>query len=116
MGLILWIDDNQFAASLLEKIFKKKNLPFYHLPLVDDCAYLIDDLKPSLIVLDNATALKSLDAFKEQYQKSVMVKKIPMVVLNSWDQLEFIDNKCGQLERKFDPFTIPEKLESFLKN
>ena len=113
VGLILWIDDNHFAAELLVKVFKKRHLPFYHLAQVKDFSYLIDDLKPALIVLDSQTALKELAAFKQQYQQSAIMRITPVVVMGDWDNLDFIDQKRGWLERKFDPFTIPDKLKSF---
>lgn len=113
VGLILWIDDNQFAAGLLEKVFKKRHLPFYHLAQVKDFSYLVDDLKPEIIVLDSATALKDLESFKQQYQQSSLMRTIPVVILGAWDNLDFIEQKLGQLERKFDPFSIPDKLKAF---
>ncbi len=88
-------------------------MPFYHLAQVKDFSYLIDDLKPVLIVLDAATALKDLEAFKQQYQQSTAMRKTPVVIMGEWDDLDFIDIKQGKLERKFDPFTIPDKLKLF---
>ncbi len=112
MGLILWIDQNSFATGLLEKVFKQKNLPFYTLASVDDFLYLIEDLKPQLIVLDGPTAKASLELFKKQYA-SQSLNQLPFVVVDMDEDLNFIGNIIGKIKRPFDPFKIPETLKSF---
>jgi hypothetical protein len=108
MGLILWIDQNGFASSLIEKVFKKKDLPFYTIPHARDFTYLVDDLKPALIVIDASTALRDLDVFREQYEKSQTMKETPWAVIGAWTGLEFIKIKKGELPRTLDPFTVPD--------
>ena len=44
MGLVLWIDQNTFASSLVEKVFKQKGLAFYTIPHARDFLYLVEDL------------------------------------------------------------------------
>lgn len=112
MGLVLWIDKNTFATSILEKVFKGKNLPFYTLSDVADFTYLVNDLKPVLIVLDSSTVLSSLDAFKTQYDS---IKSLPVVIIDGENELDFIRNVVGRIQRPFDPFEIPEILKKYLK-
>ncbi|MES2527679.1 MAG: hypothetical protein V4598_11355 [Bdellovibrionota bacterium] len=111
MGLILWIDQNTFASSLLEKVFKKKGLEFYTIPHARDFVYLVDDLKPALLVIDSATIKADLETFRNQYEASENLRKTPVVVMGSWSGLEFITEKKGELGRTFDPFEIPALLE-----
>lgn len=111
MGLILWIDQNTFASSLLEKVFKKKGLEFYTLPHARDFVYLVDDLKPALLVLDQITISRDIEAFRSQYEASENLRKTPAVVIGNWSGLEFIADKRGELGRTFDPFEIPSLLE-----
>ncbi len=111
MGLVLWIDQNTFASSLLEKVFKKKGLEFYTIPHARDFVYLVDDLKPSLIVLDAATIRADLEIFRNQYEASESLRKTPAVVIGNWSELGFIAEKKGELGRTFDPFEIPALLE-----
>ena len=114
MGLVLWIDQNTFATGLLEKVFKKRNLPFYTLTSVDDFLYLIEDINPKLIVLDGLTAKENLEAFKRQYEV-VSLNKLPFVLLDPDENLDFVKNVLGKIHRPFDPFKIPEILNN-LKN
>lgn len=110
MGLILWIDNNNFASSLLEKVFKKRGLAFYRLSGANDFSYLVVDLKPALIVLDQKTALESLDKLKLQYEASTELQQTPFMVLGEWNGLDFIQHKAGELPRSFDPFEMADRL------
>jgi len=113
MGLILWIDENTFATGLLEKVFKSKNLPFYTLAEAKDFLYLINDLKPDLIVLDAQTVVSAGKTFFDQHESSEVLKSLPKVVIGSGDDLPFLKNKIGFIQRPFDPFEIPEILLNF---
>lgn len=110
MGLVLWIDQNTFATSLLEKVFKKKNLEFYTISTAQDFVYLIDDLKPELLVLDSRTALEYRESLEKQYAASETLRKLPVIVLDESENLPFVENVIGQINRPFDPFQIPAKL------
>lgn len=114
MGLILWIDQNTFAATLVEKVFKKKDLPFYGLTKVDDFAYLVDDLKPEAIVLDAATAVGNLAIFKAQYDASLTLQNTPFILIGTDDSLSFVQKKVGVIERPFEPFELPQKISAIL--
>lgn len=115
MGLILWIDQNTFATSLLEKVFKKKELPFYTLANASDFTYLVDDLNPVLIVMDTKTALSHLESFKSQFESSEKLRSLPFVWVDGQSHdLDFVKNVVGKIERPFDPFEIPEKLKNIL--
>ncbi len=111
MGLVLWIDQNTFASSLLEKVFKKKGLEFYTIPHARDFVYLVEDLKPALIVLDGATVRNDLEVFRNQYEASELLRKTPAIVIGNWSEIEFITEKRGELGRTFDPFDIPALLQ-----
>ncbi len=113
MGLILWVDSNTFATALLERVFKKEETPFYTLPEANNFSYLVEDLRPSLLVLDAATALHCVDAFQQQYLDSAFLRKIPVVIIDPLPGLEFITNVVGHIQRPFDPFTISTFLKGF---
>lgn len=112
MGLVLWIDQNTFATGLLEKVFKKKGLPFYTLTSVEDFLYLVQDIKPELIVLDAHTASLHMEAFKKQYQAKEL-NELPFVLVDADENLNFIGKVVGKINRPFDPFKIPETLKNF---
>lgn len=116
MGLILWIDQNTFATGLLEKVFKKKDLPFYTIPSAENFAYLVEDLLPVMIILDGKTAHDHLDALRLQYDQCLAMQKLPFVLVDAEEvELSFIKNIAGEIKRPFDPFEIPERLEKMLK-
>lgn len=115
MGLVLWIDQNTFASDLLQKVFKQKNLSFYTLTSVDDFLYLVEDLKPQIIVLDTVTYQSNKEAFTQQYKASTVLQQTPTVLLDNDGSLDFIENQIGSLKRPFDPFKIPEQLKQMLE-
>ena len=112
MGLVLWIDQNTFATGLLEKVFKKKALPFYTIPNAQDFVYLVEDLKPEVIVLDTKTAMSDFEAFKRQYES---LKDIPFILVDHKDELPFISKVVGHIHKPFDPFQVPQILNQILK-
>jgi DNA-binding NtrC family response regulator len=116
VGLVLWIDSNTFATGLLEKVFKRQGLPFYTLESAADFSYLVEDLKPELLVLDAKTGLDHLDALKNQFEKSEMMRSLPVIFVDPLPGLDFIENKIGQISRPFDPFKIPETLQNICKS
>jgi DNA-binding NtrC family response regulator len=112
VGLVLWIDQNTFATGLLEKVFKKKALPFYTIPNAQDFVYLVEDLNPVVIVLDTKTAMDNLEAFKAQYES---IKDLPFILIDHRDELSFISKVVGSIKRPFDPFQVPAILNQILK-
>lgn len=110
LGLVLWIDENKFATDLLEKVFKQKALPFYTLDNVRDFSFLVEDLKPEMIVLDVKTASRHKELFRAQFDASPALKNIPFVLIGDEKEFTYV-KKMGEIKRPFDPFTIPEVLE-----
>lgn len=115
MGTVLWIDQNTFASNLIEKVFKKKALPFYTLKVPRDFAYLVDDLKPSVIVLDGETARVHLEAFKAEYSSSISMQKTPFILINPSQEFAFLKS-IGEIKKPIDPFAIPDMIQKILGN
>ena len=116
MGLILLVDENKFVTDLLDKVFKKKNLAFYTLNSAKDFVYLVNDLKPELIVIDSKTALNEMADLKKQIDGSKELGALPWIILGESSELAFIPNKIGQINRPFDPFHIPDLIEKIVKS
>lgn len=115
VGLVLWIDENTFASSLVEKVFKKENLHLYTLSTAEDFTYLATDLKPVVIVMDIKTGLNHLERLKNQYEHSEILRSIPFIWIGDEDdQLAFVKNVVGKIQRPFDPFAIPQALKKIL--
>ena len=116
MGLVLWIDHNTFSNGLIERVFKKKTLPFYTLSSVEDFSYLVDDLNPVLIVLDGDTFDQNSQAFLDQYEKSSHMQALPFIVLDPKCDFSFLRNKIGELQKPLDPFMLPQILSQILSS
>jgi hypothetical protein len=113
VGLVFWIDKNAFSTAFVEKVFKKQNLEFYSLLNVSDFGYLIDDLKPAVIVLDEQTALDQIDLFNKQFSASETMQKTPFILIDERGQLKDL-RKVGNIERPIDPFAMPKVVEEIL--
>lgn len=110
MGLVLWIDHNTFATNLIERVFKKRSLPFYTINSVDDFSYLVDDLNPALIVLDGETFSKNSEVFLKQYENSPKMQALPFILLEPKSDFSFLKHKIGELKKPLEPFELPEML------
>ncbi len=115
MGLVLWIDSNTFATGLLERVFKQRGLPFYALETAADFNYLIEDLRPDLLVIDTATARAHTDALRLQHDASAAFRALPVITIDGGAEFDFLDKRIGQIDRPFDPFKIPDILQSMLQ-
>jgi hypothetical protein len=114
MGLTFWIDQNTFAAGLIERVFEQRGLPFYRISDVKDFAYLIEDLKPRVVVLDQATGLADVEGVQRALATSPVLQRTPVVVLGDWQGLEFLPQRSARLPRQLDPFRVPEELQKLL--
>jgi hypothetical protein len=108
--LILWIDRNDFSRKLFEKIFKDQGFQFYGLSKVDDFAYLISDLDPSLIIVDSDTALEEIEVFKSQYLSTQCFLGKPVIIIDLKPGLEFISPMAGEIKKPIDAFDLPKFL------
>jgi len=114
--MILWIDKNAFATSLLEKVFKKNGQEFYALSSVEDFAYIVEDLKPKVIVLDEETYHTHEAKFLKQYESSKIMQQTAFIFLDEKKGMNFTQNRVGVLNRPLDPFRVPEQIEKILNN
>jgi hypothetical protein len=115
MGLVLWIDRNELAMGLIEKVFKGKGLQFYGLKNALDFAYLIEDLRPSLIVLESATVLSNLVEFRNQYEQTQEFLGAPIIIVGQKNELAFLNNVVAELQLPIDPFKLPDTLNQYLQ-
>ena len=86
-------------------------MPFYGLSSVENFDYLVEDLKPQVIILDAQTALEGIEAFQRQYEK---FKTVPFILIGSAPELGFISHKIGELKKPLDPFKVHGQLQHFL--
>ncbi|HXH32472.1 MAG TPA: hypothetical protein VNJ01_16855 [Bacteriovoracaceae bacterium] len=115
MGLVLWIDQNTFVSDLVERVFKQENLPFYSLGEFEDFTYLIDDLKPTVIVLDLVTAVAHAEVLGKQYHACEALRSTPVITIGSGDPPEFVKVISGKIDKPFNPFELPKRIAEILK-
>lgn len=60
---IIFINESKFVCDFVESLCKFKDLACFCLSDTSDFAYLIDDLKPQLVVVDNNVYLGAEDLF-----------------------------------------------------
>lgn len=111
--MIFWIDHNNFSNKLLEKVFKKAQISFYTIETVSNFAYLINDLKPQVIVLDFQTFEKDKHLFQEQIFHNPCLQSTPFIIIGNGEVPNI--SIIGRISRPFDPFDIPDKIRDFLK-
>jgi hypothetical protein len=112
--MVLWIDQNTFASSLFEKVYKKQGLNFYTLAHCEDFSYLIRDLDPEVIVLDASTVLENLEAFKRQFDETNGLYNKPIILVDPKEGLEFITNVRAVIHRPIDAFRLPQQIRELL--
>lgn len=113
--MIFWIDKNKFATGLLAKAFQQKSTAFYTVDSVNDFSYLVDDLEPSVVVLDGETFAQNPEAFLKQYSESKALQSLPFIFLAPAPKQIFTSNVLGEINRPFDPFQIPDLIEKLRK-
>jgi DNA-binding NtrC family response regulator len=113
MSLIFWIDKNTLAASLVEKTFLQEGLKLYTLANVENFSYLVEDLNPSLIILDFETYLLACEQFKSQYLQSSKMQSTPFIILGE-GQINFIQKMYPSIQKPFNPFILPGKIKQLV--
>lgn len=112
--MVFWIDQNTFASSLMSKFMKDKHMAFYTHDKAQDFAFLVEDLKPQLIVLDQKTVCGNLSGFKQEYLNSPQFRATPVVAIGSWEGLEFIENKHALIDLPLKPPVLVISLGNWL--
>ena len=103
--LVLYIEKEKFLRQLLEGVFKAKNAKIHTEDGIQDKFYLIEDLKPSIIIVDLETvneneiqtlysyqSIKLIATAKNEYPHIDMTKfskiiKKPLVVATIFEQI-----------------------------
>jgi hypothetical protein len=115
MGLIFWVDENKFVADLIGKVFKKKNLEFYHIATLEELAFRVQDLQPELVVLEKKFLEKNLEKIEADLSRDPQFRDSKFVIKGEGSPPSSL-NVVGSLPEKIDPFTVPTLLESILSN
>ena len=97
---VFYINSIKFVCDTVENICKNKELECYTLLSAQDFAYLIDDLRPELVMI-NTNSLNS--NFWDEIDKASLKPKTMLIG-------EDIDGVSEELKERFD-FTYPEKID-----
>lgn len=114
MGLVLWIDKNEFATSALEKIFEKQGGSIYTINSAQDIQYLIEDLRPEVIVIDVATYFAHEDRVNMFMAASEVMQQTPWIVAGTRDiQIPGIQIK-GRVNKPLNVMTVAQDIQKIL--
>jgi CheY-like chemotaxis protein len=114
MGLVLWIDKNEFATSALEKIFEKQGLSIYTINSPQDIQYLIEDLKPEVIVMDVGTYLANEDRVNMFMAASEVMQNTPWISAGT-RELSFPGAQMkGHIKKPLNIMTVANDIRKIL--
>ena len=114
MGLVLWIDKNEFSTSALEKIFEKKGLEIYTINSAQDIQYLIEDLKPQVIVMDVATYLEAEDRVNMFMAASEVMQSTPWISTGT-RELHFPGAQMkGHIQKPLNVMIVAQEIQKIL--
>ena len=82
LNQIIYINENRFVCQLVEKLCKQNEIACYTLDQVEDFTYLVNDLRPQLVLV-------ALDTFNshEQLIKEYLEKSEYQCKLETMDEL-----------------------------
>lgn len=114
MGLVLWIDKNEFATSALEKIFEKQGLSLYTINSAQDIQYLIEDMRPEVIVIDVATYFAHEDRVNMFMASSEIMQQTPWITAGTREiSIPGIQVK-GQIKKPLNVMTVGQDIQKIL--
>ncbi len=114
MGLVLWIDKNEFATSALEKIFQKQGSEIYTINSAQDIQYLIEDLRPEVIVIDVATYLAHEDRVNMFMAASEIMQNTPWILSGTRDIIIPGIQVKGRINKPLNVMTVAQDIRSIL--
>lgn len=112
---VFFIEGEKFLRDMLELIFKDRGLSIYTIESAADCVYLIDDLKPDLIVADLNTLIPNITPFFSALDEKGL--SIPILALghaSTWDELKEFQSRFVGFEHK--PLSPTGVIERFSKH
>lgn len=80
---IFLVDGNPLISEWLQRLADKTQQRFYHMANLDEATFFIDDLKPDVLVLDGATAMRSEGQFMADLVEFPFIKDLPVVGLGA---------------------------------
>jgi hypothetical protein len=109
---ILFFNEIKFVCDLFDKICQKEHIKSYSSSVLEDFSYLIDDLKPQIIVIEGKT-YSSWKADFINYLEQAKLK--PMVILMSESDVYDADSVINvRISGQFNPKTIINELRNAL--
>jgi DNA-binding NtrC family response regulator len=115
MKKLFFIESEIFLRQTIEKTLGAKGWQVYSSEGLEDCLYLLKDLKPELLLLD----LKSLDQQEASFFKHIKDTQIPVISMGFETDKEreshFDCSFSGFIEKPLSPTDLESQLLLFLK-
>ena len=114
MGLVLWIDKNEFVTTALEKVFNKAALSIYTINSAEDIQYLIEDMKPEVIVMDVSTYLLQEDRVNMFMAASELMQATPWISTGT-REISYPGAKMqGHIMKPLKVMNVPDQIRNIL--
>lgn len=117
LNQIILVEDTKFSAKLLNSIMLDNAVSCYNLEQIEDFTYLIDDLRPQIILTNIETVQNEWDLYWRSIESSSF-KDVKIILYGDKDQLEncLYKNRFDQLiDKPLDILTIYEFLKSLVE-
>ena len=113
MTKVFYIEKQKFLREMVEQILVDKGEKAYTLETASDCTYLIEDLKPEVLMLDVATIMPEADEFFATYKEKF--SQIPIVFTGFPEDRDLLgpyEGLCrGFLEKPIKPMEFWDQME-----
>jgi DNA-binding NtrC family response regulator len=113
---VFYINEIRFVCDTVANICKNNEIECYTLEDVKDFAYLINDLKAQIVIIDVKTLSKDVDCFWNEIKSAELLPKILItgqgsekVASNSKEKFDFV------YDQNIDIITFGQTLKSHLE-
>jgi hypothetical protein len=98
---VFYINQERFVCQVVENLCKTKGVACYTLDEVSDFSYLLNDLSPNIVVVEEQTYLKHRPQIEQSLQ--VANQQPPVLIMKTLTPLTFFDeilNALGAEDKK----------------
>jgi DNA-binding response OmpR family regulator len=108
---VFWIGSVKFVSQLVESTLKGENMKCYTHESDHDFQFILDDIKPDLVIID---AELVNDASLKEISQSKVSKVALFADENEFESLKDKFNFCGQLHKPLEVMEMVQSIKSLL--
>ncbi len=109
---VFWLDQNKFVCNLIEATLKKEGVSCYTHQTGDGFRYLIEDIKPDLVVID----FQSISHIQEKIDEELSTCTCPVILSLKEEERSLVKLKKnnGSLSKPIEPMILADNLKALL--